>query len=346
MRAAARGRPSAPRRPATGDLGGCVGREDVEAVVGRLEALLALAELAVGEDRAVVRRVAHVGVDLAGLVDALRLRPRTAGIAWVASGSAVGRGLVAEQPVAGLGELGRHLVERRRGDDEDAEEGEQREQRHHDVLRAEQVEQQARDDVADRAAGAAQVAGVAEHGLRVALGDLDDAEDAEGERGPADDLAAGGAVVLGVAHGAPPDVEERERDEEADLADRALDHGAGGVHDRAGQLPPDGGGDDDGDAEEEQADAVAAVLGLEVAGGVPDAAGDRADAVGDRQPDRGDPAEDQREEARDRTRAVAHGARGGTLRSRLALARGPLDRLLRGRLAPRTGTPGSGASRH
>ena len=51
---------------------------------------------------------------------------------------------MAEQPVAGVGEPGRHLVERRRGDDQDAEEGEQRQQRHHDELRAEQVEQQAR----------------------------------------------------------------------------------------------------------------------------------------------------------------------------------------------------------
>ena len=47
------------------------------------------------------------------------------------------------------------------------------------------------------------------------------------------------AVVLGVAHRAPADEEQRERHEEADLADRALDDGAGRVHDRPGQLPPD-----------------------------------------------------------------------------------------------------------
>ena len=41
------------------------------------------------------------------------------------------------------------------------------------------------------------------------------------EGGPADDLATGGAVALGVAQGAPAGVDEEERDEPADLADRA-----------------------------------------------------------------------------------------------------------------------------
>ena len=50
-------------------------------------------------------------------------------------------------------------------------------------------------------------------GLRVAVGDLDDAEDAEGQGGPADDLAAGRAGVLGVAHRAPADEEQHERDQ-------------------------------------------------------------------------------------------------------------------------------------
>ena len=45
-----------------------------------------------------------------------------------------------------------------------------------------------------------------------------------------------------------------------------------------GQPPPDRGGDDDGERDEEQADAVAAVLRLELAGGVADPADGAPDA--------------------------------------------------------------------
>ena len=96
-------------------------------------------------------------------------------------------------------------------------------------------------------------AGVAEPGLRAAVGDVHDAEHAERQRRPADDLTAGRAVVLGVAQVAPADVDQQQRDEPADLADRAGDHGAGAVHDRAGQLPPDRGGGDHRETEQEQA---------------------------------------------------------------------------------------------
>ena len=53
------------------------------------------------------------------------------------------------------------------------------EHRHDDVRRAQQVEQQARHDEADGTAGLLELAGVAELGLRVAVGDVDDAEQAE-----------------------------------------------------------------------------------------------------------------------------------------------------------------------
>ena len=70
--------------------------------------------------------------------------------------------------------------------------------------------------------------------------------------------------------------------------------------------------DDDGDAEQEQAGAVAAVLGIQVAGGVPDAARRRADCVGDAEPDGGHPPEQRLEGARpDRCRCARHAARAG-----------------------------------
>ena len=81
-----------------------------------------------------------------------------------------------------------------------------------------------------------------------------------------------------------------------------------------GQLPPDGGRGDDGQADQEQPDAVTALLGLEVAGRAADLAGTGADAVGDGHPGRGDAAAERAEAARDRARAVADGARGRTAR--------------------------------
>ena len=76
----------------------------------------------------------------------------------------------------------------------------------------------------------AEVGGVAVDRLRVAGGDVDGAEHAEGEGDPADDLTAGRAVALGVAHGAPADPDQHQRDQPADLADRA-------GHDRAHGRP-------------------------------------------------------------------------------------------------------------
>ena len=311
-----------------GDLGGGVGRgvtgvdrvgEQVDPVVLlRLDLLLpaALAQLAVAEDRAVVGGVAHLGVDVVVQHRAAARAHRLGGLVVLGLG---GRG-AAQGLVAQLGEPGRDLVDGRRGDDEDAEDRQQRQQRHDDVRRLHEVEQQARGDVADGAAGLLEVGGVAEHRLRVAVGDVHDAEQPEREGGPPDDLAAGGTVALGVAQGAPAGVDEEQRHEPADLADRARRHRAGEVHDPAGQLPPHGGGDDHGEAEEEQADAVAAVLGVEVAGGLPDRPRDRADGVGDAEPHGCDTSPEHAEAARDRTGAVADGT-GRRARARTTCGR-------------------------
>ena len=104
----------------------------------------------------VVGRVAHLGVD-AGVGH----RTRRASAASRGPGSAASarprRRLprasarrAAEQAVAQGAEAVRHLVDGRRGDHEDAEHAQQREQRHHDVRRAQQVEQQARHHEARR----------------------------------------------------------------------------------------------------------------------------------------------------------------------------------------------------
>ena len=181
-----------------------------------------------------------------------------------------------------------------------------------------------------------EVAGVAELGLRAAVGDVDDAEDPEGEGDPADDLASGRPVALGVAHVAPADEHEHERHQPADLADRPGDDRADALHHGAGELPPDGGRGDDGQPDDEQPDAVATLLGVEVAGASPDRAGERAQPVGDPEPHGRHAAAERGEGPEDRARPAPDGARCRPARARgRALARGAL--LLAGC------TPGPGA---
>ena len=274
------------------------------------------------EQRAVVGRVAHERVDLVGRVE---VGTAPAAAHRPGRGLVVLRALAAQGPVAGRGQPRRHLVERSGGDDQDAEDAEEQQDRHHDVRRAEQVEQQGGDDVADRAAALAQRAGVAGDRLRVALGDVHDAEQPQAERAPADELPAGRAVADRVAQVAPADHEQHQRHQPADLADAAGDRDADRAHDRTAELEPDRGGADDRQREHEEADTVAAVLGLEVAGAVADPAGDRADAVGDREPDGGDAPEDGVEEPGDRSPAGAD--RAGC---RAPVAGGRTRRLRRG----------------
>ena len=293
-----------------------------------------LLQLAVGQHGAVVRRVAHLPVEL---VVGERAAPTAADA--VLRQVRLGGRAPPEHPVAERGQLGRDLVDRRRGDHEQPEEGQEQEQRDHDVRRAQQVEQEAGDDVPDRAAGAAEVGGVAVDRLRVAGSDVHGAEHSEGEGHPADDLPAGRTVALGVAEVAPADPDQHQRDEPADLADRAGHDRAHRVHQAAGKLPPDGRGDDDGQPEQGQPEAVAPVLGLDLAGRVPDLAGHRSDGVGDAHPDRGDPPAERAEQAQDRAapRADRSGRRASLARTAArARARSLLRRTpgARRRLAP------------
>ena len=99
------------------------------------------------------------------------------------------------------------------------------------------------------------------------------------------------------------------------------------LHHGAGQLPPDGGRGDDGQPDDEQPDAVASLLGVEVAGAAPDRPGDGADRVRDAEPDRGHPAAERGEGPEDRPGPAADGARRG-LRVRVG-ARLLEDRFLR-----------------
>ena len=109
----------------------------------------ALADLAALEHRRVVRRVAHLRVDLV----VGRRPPRRLAAAACLDRLLLGRDVAAQDAVAELPQPGRHLVDRRRGDDQHPEEREQDQQRHHDVGGLQQVDQQLGDHEADRAAG-------------------------------------------------------------------------------------------------------------------------------------------------------------------------------------------------
>jgi hypothetical protein len=185
-----------------------------------------------------------------------------------------------------------------------------------------QVGEQLGDHEAERAAGLLELTGVAQLGLRRAVGDVDDAEHAEQQRPPADDLTARGAVGLGVAHVAPGDEAQQQRHEPRDQAHRAGDDRTGAGEDRAGQLPPHRGRHDHGQRDQEEPGTVATVLRLEVARTLADPASACAHSPGDAEPEAGDAVAHRAEDARDRARAAAHGARRGPLR--LALASGRL----------------------
>ena len=200
--------PPARRRPRPGDRGR---RVEIVATVDRSSAARPSCGACAARGRSRTG-LSYAGSPISGSMSSSSIAPRRVRTGWVglASSSVLGGRRAAEQPVAELGQPGRHLVDGRRGDDQDAEEREQHQQRHHDVRRAQQVEQQAGDDEADRAAGLA--AGrwrrrAPAAGCRWRCARCRARRSAK--RGPADHLAAGRAVVLGVAHVAPADEDQR-----------------------------------------------------------------------------------------------------------------------------------------
>ncbi len=214
----------------------------------------------------------------------------------------------------------RDRVDRRTGDYQCAEDREQHQERRCDVLR-EQVGQERRHDVPDRAAGLLQAPGVRVSRPRDAVGDVHQAEHAEGDRRPADHLASGRAVAVRVTQGAEGDEQKHQRDGPAEHADAAADHGPYCVADRAGQLPPDRGGHDDGQADQGEAGTVAAVRRIEVPRAVADAADHAADQMRDPDPGLHEAAAEVDHRGRERTRSSGLGRAGTRSGAATALLR-------------------------
>ena len=136
-------------------------------------------------------------------------------------------------------------------------------------------------------------------------------------------------LVLRGAQEAQPEGEQDERDRIPDPAERAGDDGVDDVAHDAGHAPPLAGGDDDGEPDQGEAEPVAAVLRLEVAGAAADAADRSAGQVRDAHPGAADGAQRQRQPAG----AGLRGAAGGRLAGGRAAA--AARRLARRRHAPR-----------
>ncbi len=179
------------------------------------------------------------------------------------------------------------------------------EQGRHDVRALEQVDRDRREQEADRATGGT-------HGLRVlvavardAVREVHEAQDAAADRDPADDLATRRAVEVGVAQRPPGDDEQQDRHRHGEDADGAGRRSANRAADRAGDVAPDGGGNDDREAEDAEADAVTALLGIEVLRAVTDAAGDRAHQPGEAEPHGCRRTQERVEDSSNRTRSRA-----------------------------------------
>ena len=224
------------------------------------------------------------------------------------SGSATASGSAGVRPRSlsrSRGQLARDLVDRRRGHDEDAEDGQQREQRDRDRGAAEQVGDGGRSDVADGSAGLAhrvEAAGVAVRSGQVVL-DVDQAEHAEGDRRPADDRVARPAGPR--SGGAAPSRLPSRSSSGAAYAAMPIEPSTAlliPADALPGQLPPLDGGDDDRGRDQAQAEAVAALLGVEIAGGGADMARQRPDHVRDPQPHGSEPAADSGHELGKRAR--------------------------------------------
>ena len=136
-----------------------------------------------------------------------------------------------------------------------------------------------------------------------------------------DDEPAVGDVILRIAQCPPADDQQQDRHGDVEGAEEVRRHGAKTRGEPAIDAEPHGGGDDDGESDEEQAQAIATMHVVEIAGAVPDPACSASDGVGDTQPqgrqgatDRGEPPGQGAWPAAGRTSGGRLAGRGGSSR--------------------------------
>ena len=200
-----------------------------------------------------------------------------------------------QQVVAQLGQAGRDHVHRGRGHDEQAEEPQHQQDRHGAVDRHRGLER-AGGQEPDDAATVAHALGALGRGGDAGR-DVGQARGGEGEGAEADADAGVGRVLLRRAQEADAEEEQGERHGVRDASEGAGDDGVHDVAERALEGPPLAGGHEDRQPDQEEAEAVAAVLGLELAGAGADAADRATGHVGHAHPGAPDRAQGQRQPA-------------------------------------------------
>ena len=187
-----------------------------------------------------------------------------------------------QQPVAQLAQTGRNHPDRCSRHDQEPEEPQQQQQgdgphgldRGNDRARGQEPDDAAGVTHPERTVGRAWQAG----------GNVNQAGCGDGQRRRADRESVRRGLVPRCTQ--EPDTEQQQGDR-GGIGDPTEGPGDDGVDDLAGralQPPPLAGGDQDGQCEQEQADAVAAVLRLELAGTVPDPAHGPAGHMGQAHP--------------------------------------------------------------
>ena len=147
-----------------------------------------------------------------------------------------------------------------------------------------------------------------------AVGDVEQAEDAEGDRAPADHDAAAGRCTVGMAKRSPRQRREQHRHDHRARADSPAHHRDDRGADRTRQPPPHPARDDERGTQSSEAGTVAAVRRIEVARLRTDRPGGRADEVGEDHPAAAQEAPDSSEQPagqRSNTAAAAVAARAG-----------------------------------
>ena len=167
-------------------------------------------------------------------------------------------------------------------DEQQAEDGQQREQQpgHPGGQHAGQRAADTVPDVPARLADHLRASGRA----RRALGDLEQAGQAEQQRHPAEGRPPGGLIAVRVPQEPPGQQRDQGRGQEGQRAEPAGDHLPDGVPGRVVHPHPQAAREHDGQPEGKQAETVPAVVRLEVARPAADRAGGEADGAGDHHP--------------------------------------------------------------
>ena len=197
---------------------------------------------------------------------------------------------------AQLGQPVRHLVQRRAGDDQQPEAADQGQQRRREPRR-EPGHQRRGDREADQPPAGLHC-GSPGAGMRGAGRDVDEAERAEQQRGPADHHPPGLRVPVGMPQVAPGEQAEQERQQPGGRAEGAVQQAGDQPGRRVAHPGPRGGHGDDGRGQVGQAEAVPAMQRVHVPCAPAEGARRAADGMGGDHPGRGDqpacpPGQDQ-----------------------------------------------------